>query len=29
MSFDDGGFALFLKFFDPDGTLLGVIQHAA
>ncbi|WP_336502498.1 VOC family protein [Microbacterium paraoxydans] len=29
VSFDDGGFALFLKFFDPDGTLLGVIQHAA
>jgi predicted lactoylglutathione lyase len=29
VSFDDGGFALFLKFFDPDGTLLGLIQHVA
>lgn len=28
LSFDDGGVALFLKFFDPDGTLLGLIQHA-
>lgn len=29
VSFDDGGFALFLKFFDPDGNFLGLIQHAS
>jgi len=27
-SFDDGGFARFLKFFDPDGNHLGLIQLA-
>lgn len=29
LSFDDGGFALFLKFFDPDGNFFGLIQHAS
>ncbi|MCT1478966.1 VOC family protein [Microbacterium sp. p3-SID336] len=28
VSFDDGGFALFLKFLDPDGNFLGLIQLA-